>query len=353
MHYYYFELDVLKRKVIIYDSDFDFFHDDFILSESKAAHFSFDKIINLIDDYSHKTYKLEIKDIYKFMLQNIIEGKKINSEIEKQYLSLRLKCMNNIFAQIFIDILFNEYEYNRDGLVHLGIVKSLKNAATKEYFEGSKEQIKSIYDNLNISMNDLMYVSENGFINTINNHKFISQCFHINIDDRKMVTLYSLNESFEVFKNVFCGNIEIAGLKVNICNHCHKRFFEKRLSDYCNSKECQKAKDKAANRLKKAKWKEDPYNKVKNKFNGYVDKQANVLKENGIAEEEIEEFKTFGKKIKIDVKMEVDTYGDTSMPLPSEIEKYINEQKNIVMQKRNEILLRHGIIMTRGRPRKK
>ena len=47
-----------------------------------------------------------------------------------------------------------------------------------------------------------------------------------------MVTLYSLNESFEVFKNVFCGNIEIAGLKVNICNHCHKRFFEKRLSDY-------------------------------------------------------------------------------------------------------------------------
>ena len=202
-------------------------------------------------------------------------------------------------------------------------------------------------------MNDLMYVSENGFINTINNHKFISQCFHINIDDRKMVTLYSLNESFEVFKNVFCGNIEIAGLKVNICIHCHKRFFEKRLSNYCNSKECQKAKEKATNILKKAKWKEDPYNKVKNKFNGYVDKQANVLKENGIAEEEIEEFKTFGKKIKIDVKMEVDTYGDTSMPLPSEIEKYINEQKNIVMQKRNEILLRHGIIMTRGRPRKK
>ena len=167
------------------------------------------------------------------------------------------------------------------------------------------------------------------------------------------MTLYSLNESFEVFKNVFCGNIEIAGLKVNICIHCHKRFFEKRLSNYCNSKECQKAKEKATNILKKAKWRENPYNDVKSNFNGFFDKQTHDLKDRGIGEEEIDEFKTFGKKIKIDVKMEVDTYGDTSMPLPPEIKKYIDEQKNIVMQKRNEILLRHDIILTRGRPRKK
>ena len=273
-------------------------------------------------------------------------------EIEKLFQSLRLKCLNNIFAQIFIDILYNEYEYNRYGLVHLGIFRSIINATNNTYFKSSKEQIQSTYNSMDKTMMDLISVSGNSFINLIDNHKLKFPCFQINVDDRKMVTIYSLNESFEVFKNVFCGNIENAGLKVNICRHCNKRFLEKSLSNYCHSIECQKAKDQAANKLKKTKWREDPYNKIKDNFNGYFDRQANILKNKGIAENEIKEFKTFRKKIKIDVKMEVDAYGDTSIPLPSEIEKYIDEQKRIVIQKRNEILLRHGIILTRGRPKK-
>ena len=76
MRYYYFEIDILKRKVIIYDSNFDFFHDEFALSGSKASIFSLNKIISLIDDYSHKSYQQGIKDLYEFILQNIIEGKK-------------------------------------------------------------------------------------------------------------------------------------------------------------------------------------------------------------------------------------------------------------------------------------
>ena len=248
-------------------------------------------------------------------------------EIEKLFQSLRLKCLNNIFAQIFIDILYNEYEYNRYGLVHLGIFRSIINATNNTYFKSSKEQIQSTYNSMDKTMMDLISVSGNSFINLIDNHKLKFPCFQINVDDRKMVTIYSLNESFEFFKNV-----------------C--------LSNYCHSIECQKAKDQAANKLKKTKWREDPYNKIKDNFNGYFDRQANILKNKGIAENEIKEFKTFRKKIKIDVKMEVDAYGDTSIPLPSEIEKYIDEQKRIVIQKRNEILLRHGIILTRGRPKK-
>ena len=79
MRYYYYEIDVIKRMIIIYDSEHLFSDDDFSLSESRAAHISFNEMINLIEDYSHKPYIQEIKnlcdiiyDITKIMIDRIM-----------------------------------------------------------------------------------------------------------------------------------------------------------------------------------------------------------------------------------------------------------------------------------------
>ena len=353
MLYYYFEMDIINRKIKIYNSYINISDSNFNLSDSKAINICFNDVFSLIEDYKQKHYLQEIKDICDTMVKDIIEGKAENLMIEEKYKSLRLKFRDNIFAIISLDLLYNVYEPLRNRIAHPGLTRAIFNAISSADFNDARKQISSAYDNIELSINELLALSDMDFENIFYSHKFISQCLYTDTDNRSMVPLYSMNESFSVFNYVFVSTIKATGLKICICKNCGKRFFEKTATDYCPSEECQNTKIKAANKLKKARRKEDPYKKLCDKFNTHIDQQTYILKAKGMSTEEIEEFKQTAEQVKYNVKMEVSVYGDTLKPLPPEIEKTIDEYKSIAIQKRDEILMRHGIKLTRGRPKKK
>ena len=299
-------MDIINRKIKIYNSDINISDSNFNLSDSKAINISFNDVFSLIEDYKQKLYLQEIKDICDIMVKDIIEGKAENLMIEEKYKSLRLKFRDNIFAIISLDLLYNVYEPLRNRIAHPGLTRAIFNAISSADFNDARKQISSAYDNIELSINELLALSDKDFENIFYSHKFISQCL-----------------------------------------------FEKTATDYCPSEECQNAKIKAANKLKKVRRKEDPYKKLCDKFNTHIDQQTYILKARGMSTEEIEEFKQTAEQVKYNVKMEVSVYGDTLKPLPPEIEKTIDEYKSTAIQKRDEILMRHGIKLTRGRPKKK
>lgn len=63
MLYYYFEMDIINRKIKIYNSEIKISDSNFNLSDSKAINISFNDVFSLIEDYKQKHYLQEIKDI--------------------------------------------------------------------------------------------------------------------------------------------------------------------------------------------------------------------------------------------------------------------------------------------------
>lgn len=348
MIYYYYEIDVIKRMIIIYDSELLFSDDAFSLSESRAVHISFDEMINLIEDYSHKPYIQEIKDLSNMMILYVRGSREQNLKIRKQYESLCIKFKQNILAKICLNILYNVYEYYRNKLLHSGI-KSIIDDLRKN----AEAKIKSTYEELFFSMNNLVLIAGSTFTNIFNTHKVAFSGFQLDIDDRSMVVFYQLTESFTEFNRLFINSIDMGKLKVYTCCSCNKRFFDDKEARYCQSDKCQDAKKKEAEKLKKANWQNSPYNSLIGEFDHYCDTLSYQLDKKEVDKGTVELFKKKCKPYKEEVKMEISIYKDTLMPLPPEIEPYIKEQKDLVKKMYDDILVQLGLKRKRGRPRKK
>ena len=349
---YYYEIDVIKRMISIYYSDIPFDKDNFILTESQAIPISFNDMIYLIEDYSYKSYQQEIKELSDMMTQNISYGKKQNLKVSEQYKLLCIKYQTNILARICLDILYSTYETNRNELLHPDFKKPIKELVSDPYKKAEGE-ISSSYKNIEASMKQLMLISENNFTNIFNSHKLEFKGVQVDIDNRRMAVLYPLTESFTEFNHLFINNIDISALKVYTCRHCQKRFFEDKDTAYCPAAECQEAKKKEAEKLKKANRQNSPYNKAIDEFNHYCHELSYELKEKKVDEETVGVFKEKCAPYQNDVKMEISTYKDSLKPLPLEIETYIKEQKRYVKKIYDDILVQLGLKCKRGRPRKK
>ena len=352
MRYYYYEIDVIKKMIIIYDSELLFSDDNFSLSESMAAHISFNEMIDLIEDYSHKPYIQEIKNLCDMMMLYVSGGREQNLKIHKQYESLCIKFKNNILAKICLDILYNIYEIQRNELLHPGIKKGIKNIVDAPH-KKAEDNIKSTYEEILFSMNDLVLIASSKFTNIFNTHTVAFSGFQLDIDDRSMVIFHPLTGSFAEFNRLFINSVDMGKLKVYTCCHCHKRFFDDKQARYCQSDKCQEAKKKEADKLKKAQRQNSPYSKTIDRFFHYCNEKAHELRQLNIDEETIESFKEKAEPYKENVKDTILYYRDTLKPLPPEIEKYIKEQKNCVKKIYDDILIQLGLLRKRGRPKKK
>ena len=348
MRYYYYEIDVIKRMIIIYDSELLFSDDDFSLSESRAAHISFNEMINLIEDYSHKPYIQEIKNLSDMMMLYVSRGREQNLKIRKQYESLCIKFKNNILAKICLDILYNKYENQRNELLRYGIKNIIDELCKK-----AEAKIKSTYKELFFSMNDLVLIANKTFTNIFNTHKVAFSGFQLDIDDRSMVVFHQLTESFAEFNRLFINSVDMGKLKVYTCCHCNKRFFDDKEARYCQADKCQEAKKKEADKLRKAQRQNSPYSKTIDGFFHYCTEKAHELKRMNIDKETVELFKEKAEPYKENVKDTILYYRDTLKPLPPEIEKYIKEQKRCVKKIYDDILIQLGLLRKRGRPKKK
>lgn len=349
---YYYEIDVIKRMISIYYSDIPFDKDNFILTESQAIPISFNDMIYLIEDYSCKSYQQEIKELSDMMTQNISYGKKQNLKVSEQYKLLCIKYQTNILARICLDILYSTYEINRNELLHPNFKKPIKELVSDPYKKAEGE-ISSSYKNIEASMKQLMLISENNFTNIFNSHKLEFKGVQVDIDNRRMAVLYPLTESFTEFNHLFINSIDISALKVYTCRHCQKRFFEDKDTAYCPAAECQEAKEKEAEKQKKANWQNSPYNSLIGEFDHYCDTLSYQLDKKEVDKGTVVSFKKKCKPYKEEVRMEISIYKDTLMPLPPEIEPYIKEQKDVVKKMYDDILVQLGIKRGRGRPRKK
>lgn len=352
MKYYYCEIDVIKRMIIIYDSDIPFYDDNFILTESQAVHISFNDIICVIEDYSRKPYQQEIKELRDMMILNVSGGKEQNLKVSEQYKLLCIKYQTNILARICLDILYNTYKYYRNELLHPRIKDTIIGLVSDPY-KKAEDKIRSAYEEIVLSITQLMLISDNNFTNIFNSHKLEFKGFQLDIDNRCMAVLYPLTESFTEFNHLFINSIDISELKVYTCRHCHKRFFEDKDTMYCSSNECQEVKKREAEKLKKANRQNSPYNKAIDEFNHYCHELSYELKEKNVDEETVGLFKGKCAPYQNDVKMEISIYKDSLKPLPPEIETYIKEQKRCVKKIYDDILVQLGLKCKRGRPRKK
>lgn len=327
MEKYYFQIDTLNRNVNFFSFNNQINCNDYIDEKHKST-FSFDEIIIVFNDYINQGYNNDLKELTDNMNNLVTSGNTDNTIIEDLVLKLKEKFANNIFAKIFLNILYTNYTSSRYDLNHLGISKTMVDALTSRYINKAKKGIVEQYNKLMNAVNNLeMYINKN-FTETPTYIFQSNTGYIIKSDNIKMTLYYSVNESFDTFVHIFLSSIFNCKLKIFTCTYCQKKFFNTYNSKYCSATECQKQKELEARKSSRDKRKLNPYKHIVDDFGNYSRQIKHTLKLKNTPTELIDKYTQEQKNCQNELKMEVEFYQDTGKKIDEQLYSLAEEKKN-------------------------
>ncbi|MGN0499360.1 MAG: hypothetical protein ACI4F6_09930 [Acutalibacteraceae bacterium] len=322
----FFSVNVVKKEIYL----FNLTSERIDAERQLISRFTFDDVIYMTEDYIKGNYQQKLKSLFDLIMKDIDSSKKENQKITDLKLSLETEFSQNALMIIYLSILYDTYQCNRNYLLNMGIFESLMDGVSQNVTTDRKNKVKNKYYELAISMATLVDFCKNDFQTLPDRALIRLNGGAVDINKREIFHLYSIDNSLDAFIYIFLSHLYIGNLSVFTCENCHKKFFSETDVKYCPKLECQKAKEKENRRKERVNRRNNPYKNLADTFNTYVRQKKHNLTLKGVSESILSIFVKEKNNCLYNVKMEISKYQDRERPIDEELIGYIDQQKRYI-----------------------